>query len=278
MYNKDLQDLKNIIIYNFKDIITIINTDFIIYWFIVSLIFFLLPLINALSLIILYLFLVLSLKYFINLLSIDNKLIEFFVNPAENLEMATRGIKLENIFKYSWREIKKILGYSITAFLFMNLPLIIVALLVYGLLGIIKINFFLKGLVIGLLLLLIFGLVLVYVIMYIIYPLILLKGLEAQNLQDFLNHLLYIWQDLYDENTLIFFRSLFFDLFWRLVVIFIISLPLIAFFILFYKLLIINFIFSLFFGWLFCCLIIGLFFTLFTIDLVKNYYIYFYYV
>ena len=278
MYNKDLQDLKNIIIYNFRDILTIINTDFIIYWFIVSLIFFLLPLINALSLIILYLFLVLSLKYFINLLSIDNKLIEFFVNPAENLEMATREIKLENIFKYSWSEIKKILGYSITAFLFMNFPLIVIALLVYGLLGIIKINFFLKGLVIGLLLLLIFVLVLVYVIMYIIYPLILLKGLEAQGLRDFLNHLLYIWQDLYDENTLIFFRSLFFDLFWRLVVIFIISLPLIAFFILFYKLLIINFIFSLFFGWLLCCLIIGLFFTLFTIDLVKNYYIYFYYV
>lgn len=267
------EDIKNLVKMNFKDLNGIINSDFIVYWFLLSLIFLLFPLLNVLALILFFATLIFFLRYFIREVGMKTEFLEFFVNPGESSIFP----KIEGIWKDK-RELKISFMNSFLLFFMLNIGLFIFLFFFYIFLLLVKVNFFLKSMLIILLVLFMFFLVLLQISLYIFFPLLLLKAIENDSYKELFFSILTLWDDFYDENTLIFFRSLIFDLFWRFVILILISLPVILFFILFFKFLIINFWFSLFIGWLCISFVLGLFFTFFTIDFVKNYYVYFHYV
>lgn len=268
-----IEDIKALIKHNFRDILGIINSDFIVYWFLLSFIFFVLPLINIFSLLILNFFLVLSFRYFIKEAGINKDFLEFLLNPCSSNRPDI--FKLENMFKIEKNEVTEIFFNSLITFAFTNIWVILFLIVFYLFLMILKTSFFAKSFVVFILILLMSTLIFIQFMVYVISPLILLKQIESKNIKELIYNLFYIWQDFYDENTLIFFRSLFFDLFWRVIVIFFCVSPILIFLMLFYKVLITNLIFSIFMGWIFLCLIFGIFFTFFAIDFVGNYYIYF---
>ncbi|MCS7165631.1 MAG: hypothetical protein RMJ51_05100 [Candidatus Calescibacterium sp.] len=271
-----LEDIKKIIRYNFLDIYGIINSEFVVYSSIISFILLTFPILSIFSLIFLIFFISLSIKHYIRELSVDSSFINFFVSPADNYSLAP---KVEKIFKnIDKNEMKVCLINSVLCFLVLNIWVLVIIFLIYIFSILIKSSFYMKPLIIGTIVLFIFLLSLLQIFLYVLFPLILLKIIESSNYVEFLNNVFRIWDDLRDENTLIFFRSLIFDTFWRFLVLVIISSPVLFFLLIFYKILISNFIFSVLIGWVLISLEVGIFLTLFVIDMVKNYYIYFHFV
>ncbi|MFN4219800.1 MAG: hypothetical protein ACK4GJ_02625 [bacterium] len=271
-----LEDIKILLRYNFKDLFAILNTEFIVYSFFISFVILLLPLINFFALIFLNFFLILSLRYLIEEVSLNKDLLEFVTSPADNINK--NPFNIEKMLKTTQNQIKQIFINSLVTFFFTNIWMIIAIFLIYLFITILKTSLPFKTFIIIVIVVVLSLTLLIQIMLYIIFPLILLKQIECDITKELVYNLFYIWQDFYDENTLIFFRSLFFDLFWRFLTILIITLPVILFFFVFYKVILTNIIFAIFVGWLFFSLIIGLFLTLFAIDFVKNYYVYFHFV
>lgn len=270
-----LDDLKGILVFNFKDIWAILNTDFIIYWFIWVFLFMVLPFLNVVSLVFIFFFLSFSLRYFLRLVLEDPESLKFFVSPSD----FTNNSFIEDMFRdLKWGYVKEVFFNSLFVLLFFLFLILFFSFLVYLFIFLLKLNFFLKSLVMFVVVLSLIIIVFLLIFYLLLFPLVLLKIIECQGFRDLIINLVLIYQDLYDENTAIFFRSLFFDLFWRGVVLTFIFSPFLVFFFIFYKIIIANFIFALFIGWFLISLFLGLFVVFFVIDFVKNYYIYFHYV
>lgn len=266
------QDIKTILVYNFRDIWALVNSELIILWFLISFNFLLFPIINLISLVTLTLIIILSVKYFIKEITLSKEYLEFFVNPAENYDLAP---KIEKMFKIKREDLKNIVLNSILTFILLNINGILFFISVYIFVLLMSSNIFLKNFFIFLIIIFSILFLTVELIFIILSPLILLKAIEADSYKNLFYDSLRLWEELQDENTIIFFRSLFFDTFWRIITISIISFPIILFILSLYKLLFLNIFFSIFIGWLILSILLGLFVTLFIIDFTKNYYIYF---
>ncbi|MEN3015432.1 MAG: hypothetical protein ABDH21_05200 [bacterium] len=269
------EDIKKIVIFNILDLWNILNSDFVILWFLISLLILLSPVLNVFSIAAIILIFIICVRNFVKELSIDPEYIYFFVNPSENTDKIP---KIENIFKQSMKNLLATFFNSLLIILLVNMGWIIFSILLYLLTITMNTKIIMKTLIIILIILLCFSMVLIQIITYLLLPLILLKMVECESTKDLIYNILYIWQDLQDENTLIFFRSLIFDSFWRIVIISFFSIPFAIFFLVLYKFLIINPLFSIFMGWFIISLILGLLIVLFIIDFTKNYYVYFHYV
>lgn len=117
----------------------------------------------------------------------------------------------------------------------------------------------------------------IQVIWYFLLPLIILKAIESDRIRDFYYNVLYIFDDLNDNNTLMFFKNLFADIFWDSLVLSIFYLPFIIINLLLIKIIITNFIFFLLVNWIILSVFLAVFLTLFFIRFIKNYYLYFNY-
>jgi hypothetical protein len=117
----------------------------------------------------------------------------------------------------------------------------------------------------------------IQIIWYFLFPVIILKAIESNKIGEFYYNVLYIFDDLNDNNTLMFFKNLFVDIFWDLLVIIIFYLPFIILNLFLIKVIMTNFIFFFLLNWIVLSFFIAIFLTLFFIRFTKNYYLYFFY-
>ncbi len=294
-----------------KDIISIFVSNFNIIFLIYFLMLLFFPILNVFILVLVIAFSIYMFKFFLTKIE---ELIEFFINPSlnevdnnvydeflnqfrnikdfkdiDNINLSKPN-KLQNLLNEFFKSFnfKDFFYYS---FLSVNVLFILNIFTIFSLLiTIIFIKFYdikiihlitfksIKFSIIDYLFVIIFSLLfLVQLIWYFLFPLIILKTIESNNIYDFYYNIIYIFQDLNDNNTLMFFRNLFSDIFWDSLVLFVFYLPIVILNLLLIKTIVANFIFFLLLNWIILAFFISIFLTLLFIRIVKNYYLYFFY-
>lgn len=294
-----------------RDIISVFSSNFSIIFLIYFLILLFFPILNVFVLVLLLAFSIYIFKF---ILSKIEEVIEFFINPSlnevdnniydeflsqfkkikdfkdiDNLNL-NKPNKLQNLINEFFKtfNFKDFFYYLFLAF---NVLVILNIFLIFTLLiTLIFVKFYdikiihlitfksIKFNILDYLFIIIFSLLFIaQLIWYFFFPLIILKAIESANIYNFYYNIVYIYQDLNDNNTLMFFKNLFIDIFWDFLVLFIIYLPVIILNLLLIKIIISNFIFFLLLNWLILAFFISIFLTLVFIRIVKNYYLYFFY-
>jgi len=296
---------------SFKDIIAIFNSNFAIIFFIYFLILLFFPILNILVLIVLIAF---SIYLFRFILPKVNEVIQYFINPSitededfiyqdflekfqeikkiqdiNNLNLNKSNklqILLNDFLKsFSFQEFFSYIFLSLNVILVFNVFLILMLFFIFIFtkfydLKIINLITFktIKFGILDYLFIVVFSLLfIIQIIWYFLFPIIILKTIESNNISEFYYNVLYIFDDLNDNNTLMFFKNLFVDIFWDLFVLIIFYLPFIILNLFLIKVIIDNFIFFFLLNWIVLSFFIAIFLTLFFIRFTKNYYLYFCY-
>lgn len=296
---------------SFKDIIAIFNSNFAIIFFIYFLILLFFPILNILVLIVLIAF---SIYLFRFILPKVNEVIQYFINPSitededfiyqdflekfqeikkiqdiNNLNLNKSNklqILLNDFLKsFSFQEFFSHIFLSLNVILVFNVFLILMLFFIFIFtkfydLKIINLITFktIKFGILDYLFIVVFSLLfIIQIIWYFLFPIIILKTIESNNISEFYYNVLYIFDDLNDNNTLMFFKNLFVDIFWDLFVLIIFYLPFIILNLFLIKVIIDNFIFFFLLNWIVLSFFIAIFLTLFFIRFTKNYYLYFCY-
>ncbi len=305
-----IKDISIFINLSIRDIISIFSSNFSIIFLIYFFMLLFFPILNIFVLVVLLAFSIYIFKF---ILSRVEEVIEFFINPSlnevdnniydefltqfkkitdfkdiDNLSL-NKPDKLQNLINEFFKafNFKDFFYYSFIAFnvlIILNIFLIFTSLITFIFIKFYDIKIIhlltfkiIKFNIIDYLFIIIFSLLFIaQLIWYFFFPLIILKTIESDNIYSFYYNVIYIFQDLNDNNTLMFFRNLFVDIFWDSLVLFIFYLPIILNLLLI-KMIISNFIFFLLLNWIILAFFISIFLTLLFIRIVKNYYLYFFY-
>jgi hypothetical protein len=306
-----IKDIFAFINFSIRDIFAIFNSNFVIFFLIYFFLLLFFPIFNFFVIILLLSF---SIYLFRFILPKINDILEYFINPSftesdeiiyENFLEQLKNLKdfnklnsldfsksnkiqnlLNDFFKsFDFKDFFYYILLSINILIVSNIFLVLIFILnlvftkFYSLkiLNLITFKTF-KFTFLDYLFIFIFSLLfMIQIIWYFLFPLIILKAIESLKIKDFYYNVLYIFDDLNDNNTLMFFKNLFIDIFWDSLVLAFFYLPFIIINLLFIKLIIANFIFFLLINWLILSIFLATFLTLFFIRFVKNYYLYFYY-
>ncbi len=306
-----IKDISIFINLSIRDIISIFSSNFSIIFLIYFFMLLFFPILNIFALVVLLAFSIYIFKF---ILSRVEEVIEFFINPSlnevdnniydefltqfkkitdfkdiDNLSL-NKPDKLQNLINEFFKafNFKDFFYYSFIAFnvlIILNIFLIFTSLITFIFIKFYDIKIIhlltfkiIKFNIIDYLFIIIFSLLFIaQLIWYFFFPLIILKTIESDNIYSFYYNVIYIFQDLNDNNTLMFFRNLFVDIFWDSLVLFIFYLPIIILNLLLIKMIISNFIFFLLLNWIILAFFISIFLTLLFIRIVKNYYLYFFY-
>ncbi len=306
-----IKDISIFINLSIRDIISIFSSNFSIIFLIYFFMLLFFPILNIFVLVVLLAFSIYIFKF---ILSRVEEVIEFFINPSlnevdnniydefltqfkkitdfkdiDNLSL-NKPDKLQNLINEFFKafNFKDFFYYSFIAFnvlIILNIFLIFTSLITFIFIKFYDIKIIhlitfkiIKFNIIDYLFIIIFSLLFIaQLIWYFFFPLIILKTIESDNIYSFYYNVIYIFQDLNDNNTLMFFRNLFVDIFWDSLVLFIFYLPIIILNLLLIKMIISNFIFFLLLNWIILAFFISIFLTLLFIRIVKNYYLYFFY-
>ncbi len=306
-----IKDISIFINLSIRDIISIFSSNFSIIFLIYFFMLLFFPILNIFVLVVLLAFSIYIFKF---ILSRVEEVIEFFINPSlnevdnniydefltqlkkitdfkdiDNLNL-NKPNKLQNLINEFFKafNFKDFFYYSFIAFnvlIILNIFLIFTSLITFIFIKFYDIKIIhlitfksIKFNIIDYLFIIIFSLLFIaQLIWYFFFPLIILKTIESDNIYSFYYNVIYIFQDLNDNNTLMFFRNLFVDIFWDSLVLFIFYLPIIILNLLLIKMIISNFIFFLLLNWIILAFFISIFLTLLFIRIVKNYYLYFFY-
>jgi hypothetical protein len=298
---------------SFKDIIAIFNSNFAIIFFIYFLILLFFPILNILVLIVLIAF---SIYLFRFILPKINEVIQYFINPSItededsiyqdflekfkeikkiqdindlnlNLNKSNKlQILLNDFFKsFNFKEFFSYIFLSLNVIFVFNIFLVLMLFFVFTFtkfydLKIINLITFktIKFGILDYLFIIVFSLLfIIQIIWYFLFPVIILKAIETNKIGEFYYNVLYIFDDLNDNNTLMFFKNLFVDIFWDLLVLSIFYLPFVILNLFLIKIVMTNFIFFFLLNWIILSFFIAIFLTLFFIRFTKNYYLYFFY-
>jgi hypothetical protein len=298
---------------SFKDIIAIFNSSFAIIFFIYFLILLFFPILNILVFIVLIAF---SIYLFRFILPKINEVIQYFINPSitededsiyqdflekfkeikkiqdiNNLNLNLNKsnklqILLNDFFKsFNFKEFFSYIFLSLNMIIVFNIFIIVILFFVFIFtkfydLKIINLITFktVKFGILDYLFIIVFSLLfIIQIIWYFLFPVIILKAIESNKIGEFYYNVLYIFDDLNDNNTLMFFKNLFVDIFWDLFVLSIFYLPFIILNLFLIKVIMTNFIFFFLLNWIVLSFFIAIFLTLFFIRFTKNYYLYFCY-
>jgi|GEM_PF-1826586 len=298
---------------SFKDIIAIFNSNFAIIFFIYFLILLFFPILNILVFIVLIAF---SIYLFRFILPKINEVIQYFINPSItededsiyqdflekfkeikkiqdindlnlNLNKSNKlQILLNDFFKsFNFKEFFSYIFLSLNVILVFNIFLVLMLFFVFTFtkfydLKIINLITFktIKFGILDYLFIIVFSLLfIIQIIWYFLFPVIILKAIEINSISEFYYNVLYIFDDLNDNNTLMFFKNLFVDIFWDLLVLSIFYLPFVIWNLFLIKVIMTNFIFFFLLNWIILSFFIAIFLTLFFIRFTKNYYLYFFY-